>query len=435
MPGVLAVYTSDNLELPDVQGFIMLPPVFNRPPLAKGVVRFVGDIVAAVVAETRTQAVDAAEAVIVDYEPLGVVVDPEAAMEDGAPVLFEEHGSNVAFALDFGDDPTVLEGADVVVSRARREPAPRGRADGAERRRSPSPATARSPSRSRRRARTACATRSRRCSASTTRTSASIAPAVGGGFGAKSGVYAEYVVLGVAGSPARPAGEVDRDPLGEHARDGARSRSDRSTSSSGSRTTARSSGMKGRVVADAGAYPSIGAFLAVLHRQMGRRGVRGPEGRRERPAPRPPTRRRSPRTAVRAGPRPTQFIERALDIGAPPSSASTRSRSAGSNFIPPDAFPHTTVTGSNYDSGDYAKALDEACRVAGYDEPARRAGRARRANGRSQAPRHRRLVVRRDHRARPVPGVRQGRDRRRRWRRRHRRHVVARAGPRALPSP
>ena len=50
MPGVVAVYTSDNLELPDVQGFLMLPPVFNRPPLAKGVVRFVGDIIAAVVA-------------------------------------------------------------------------------------------------------------------------------------------------------------------------------------------------------------------------------------------------------------------------------------------------------------------------------------------------------------------------------------------------
>ena len=60
MPGVVAVYTSDDLELPDVQGFIMLPPAFNRPALAKGRVRFVGDIVAAVVAETRAQAVQAA---------------------------------------------------------------------------------------------------------------------------------------------------------------------------------------------------------------------------------------------------------------------------------------------------------------------------------------------------------------------------------------
>jgi len=48
----------------------------------------VGDIVAVVVAETRAQALDAAEAVIVDYDPLPVVVDPEAALADDAPLLF-----------------------------------------------------------------------------------------------------------------------------------------------------------------------------------------------------------------------------------------------------------------------------------------------------------------------------------------------------------
>src|SRR5574341_316248 len=75
MPGVVAVATHDSLhveaperteaksalDLAPVQGFVMLPPTFSRPPLADGVVRFVGDIVAAVVAETRGQAVDAAE--------------------------------------------------------------------------------------------------------------------------------------------------------------------------------------------------------------------------------------------------------------------------------------------------------------------------------------------------------------------------------------
>ena len=75
MPGVVAVYTADDLDLPDSHGFAMLPPTMNRPPLARGRVRFVGDIVAMVVAETKGQAVDAAEAVIVDYDPLPVVVD------------------------------------------------------------------------------------------------------------------------------------------------------------------------------------------------------------------------------------------------------------------------------------------------------------------------------------------------------------------------
>ena len=92
MPGVISVHTSQTLQLEPVQGFVMLPPVFSRPALANGTVRFVGDIVAVVVAETRAQAVDAAELVVVDYDPLPTVLDPEAALEDGAPLLFPEHG-------------------------------------------------------------------------------------------------------------------------------------------------------------------------------------------------------------------------------------------------------------------------------------------------------------------------------------------------------
>ena len=51
MPGVVAVYTAGDLDLPDHHGFVMLPPTMNRPPLAQEKVRFVGDIVAMVVAE------------------------------------------------------------------------------------------------------------------------------------------------------------------------------------------------------------------------------------------------------------------------------------------------------------------------------------------------------------------------------------------------
>ncbi len=83
MPGVVAVYTADDLALPDVQGFMMIPVEMNRPPLARDRVRFVGDIVAAVVAESRAQAVDAAEHVMVDYDPLPAVADAEAALGGG----------------------------------------------------------------------------------------------------------------------------------------------------------------------------------------------------------------------------------------------------------------------------------------------------------------------------------------------------------------
>src|SRR5215471_14681062 len=76
MPGVVAVYSANgnDLGLPSFQGFPMLPPALNRPVFAKDRVRFVGDIVAGIVAETRQQAMDAAEAVTVDIDALPTVL-------------------------------------------------------------------------------------------------------------------------------------------------------------------------------------------------------------------------------------------------------------------------------------------------------------------------------------------------------------------------
>src|SRR6266540_42418 len=85
-PGVIAVLTAADLDLQPLRpGFG--PPVFSRPLLASDVVRFMGEAVAVVVASSREQAVDAAELVQVDYEPLEVVTDPLAAAVPGAPLL------------------------------------------------------------------------------------------------------------------------------------------------------------------------------------------------------------------------------------------------------------------------------------------------------------------------------------------------------------
>ena len=65
--------------------------------------RFVGDPVAVVIAETRLQAADAAEAVAVGYAPLPAVVNPLAALEDGAPILHEDIGTNLVFEVEHGD--------------------------------------------------------------------------------------------------------------------------------------------------------------------------------------------------------------------------------------------------------------------------------------------------------------------------------------------
>ncbi len=78
MPGVKAVYHArgDDLGLTSFQGFAMMPPELNRPIFANDVVRFVGDVVAAVVATSKAAATDAAESVIVDYEALQAIVTP-----------------------------------------------------------------------------------------------------------------------------------------------------------------------------------------------------------------------------------------------------------------------------------------------------------------------------------------------------------------------
>ena len=120
MPGVVAVFTGADLGLAPYSAFFRIHPECARPPLAQDKVRFVGDPVAVVVAETRTQAQDAAEAVVVDYDPLPAVTDMEAALAPGAPVQIEALGSNLAVGRREGDGADVLADADVVV-RARIE--------------------------------------------------------------------------------------------------------------------------------------------------------------------------------------------------------------------------------------------------------------------------------------------------------------------------
>ena len=72
-------------------------------PLATDTVRYVGDAVAVVVAETHGQARDAAEAVEVDYEELPAVTDAVEALKDGAPQLHPEAPGNLIFDWEIGD--------------------------------------------------------------------------------------------------------------------------------------------------------------------------------------------------------------------------------------------------------------------------------------------------------------------------------------------
>src|SRR4051794_16852060 len=90
-PGVVAVYTAQDLGLEALNPAgppIPTPDAMRRPVLATDRVRFIGELVAVVVAETRALAVDASELVDIDYEPLDVLIDPAKALDDDAPQLF-----------------------------------------------------------------------------------------------------------------------------------------------------------------------------------------------------------------------------------------------------------------------------------------------------------------------------------------------------------
>src|SRR5690606_13573122 len=129
MPGVLGIWTGADIE---GAGFGPMPsgmdfknrdgspmPKPTQPPLTTDKVRFVGDPVAVVVAETRAQAQDAAEMVVVDIDPLPAVTSAREAVKDGAPLVHEGTPRNVIFDFHHGDTEKVEEafaGAAHVVS-------------------------------------------------------------------------------------------------------------------------------------------------------------------------------------------------------------------------------------------------------------------------------------------------------------------------------
>ena len=365
MPGVLAVYTAENLELTAVNQSEFMDPSMNRPPLASGRVRFVGDIIAAVVAESKSQGVDAAEQIIVDYDPLPANADIEAAVADDAAILWEGAENNVCFAIgNEYDGPDVTEGADVVVSErivtqrlagVPMEPngcvaipegdsmtfyastqAAHGLRDGL------APNLGLEPDNLR-----------------------VIAPWVGGGFGPKAGLYIEYILCGKAAQqlnqPVRWA-----EQRGENMVSMAQGRAMVMNAEMGVNNDGSIVGLKARVVADAGAYPAIGAVLPMLTMQLS-------QAVYDIPAidffAQSVVTNTTFIGAYRGAGRPeaTQMVERVLDkaaaaIGMDPAEIRRK------NYLQPDAFPLTTLVGANYDSGEYERSLDAVLEASGYSE-------------------------------------------------------------------
>ena len=117
LPGVLGVYTADDLAAAGIGTIACTVSLQNRdgspmrcpprPPLARDRVRFVGDPVAFVVAETATAARDAAEAVEVAIDPLPAVTEAAHAAAPSSPLLYDEAPGNIALDYHFGDEKKV----------------------------------------------------------------------------------------------------------------------------------------------------------------------------------------------------------------------------------------------------------------------------------------------------------------------------------------
>src|SRR5688572_19890699 len=121
LPGVVRILTGPDLEgQVDPEPPIGFPPGIRRPSrplLAQGTVRYVGEPVAAVIAEDRYVAADARDAIEVDYEPLPAVTDPATALAPDAPRLHAEFPDNIALRWGWseGDVEGVFARAHAVV--------------------------------------------------------------------------------------------------------------------------------------------------------------------------------------------------------------------------------------------------------------------------------------------------------------------------------
>jgi aerobic carbon-monoxide dehydrogenase large subunit len=368
-PGVVAVYTADDLGIPAHHSFMAVNEACARPPLAVGKVRFVGDIVAAVVAESKAAAVDAVELVEVDYDPLPAAIDPELALHPDAPAQFAELGSNLAAGVRSDPDDDPLAGAEVVV-RARIENQRlavvpmEGNAiavlpgePGAEHALTVYVST-----------QMPHAWRGLMAGVFGLEPASIrvIAPHVGGGFGGKAGIVAEHSVA-VAAARALDRPVKWSETRSENLIGMPHGRAMVQYAELGLTRDGRITGLRIRVVGDAGAYAGFGGALAIGPSYAMAQGVyRIPRIGYDAAVALTNT---TPVGAFRGAGRPeaAALLERIMDmaavqLGMDPGELRRR------NFVAADEFPYTTSVGTRYDCGDYLRTLDEVLRIGGYRE-------------------------------------------------------------------
>jgi carbon-monoxide dehydrogenase large subunit len=373
--GVLAVYTAADTEgaLKPIPCLWLVPgsdlKIGAYPAFAKDVVRYVGDSVAVVVAETRYQAQDALDLIDVDYEPLPAVVDPQRAVAASAPQVHPEIAGNQAFhwTVAGGDADAAFKAAGVVVVKERivqqrliptaMEP----RSAVAQWVPSTGELTLWNTTQNPHIVRFACSV----VTGVPEDKLRVIAPEVGGGFGSKIAQYpGDFITVFCAMKLGRPVKwtETRRENCvaTTHGRDHIQDVELAAT------RDGRITGLRCTVWAGMGAYLSTAApgIPTILHGLM----LSGPYAV---PAVKEDVygvyTNTTPVEAYRGAGRPeaTFMLERMLDrlareLKIDPVEIRRR------NLIPPFDAGHTVITGLTYDSGNYQRALDLAVNHAGY---------------------------------------------------------------------
>ena len=374
LDGVVTVASAYDLGATPIPAMVPHPALrpCGQPILADGVVRYVGEPIVAVVAETRAAALDAAESVQVEYEPLQPVPSAEAAVEFSAPILHPQLGDNLAgsFSVRVGDPEAAFVEADRVVrgrfyvQRYTGMPLePRGVAAawdaGRERltvwTSTQWPHTVREalailldlPQQSIR----------------------VIAPDVGGGFGIKQDIYPEEVVIALL---ARRSGRAVRwiESRREHLLTGVHAREQWHDMQLAVRDDGTILGMRADVLSDQGAYTRS---LGILCPSLTAAGLPGPYRFHNYLCNvRVALTNKAPAAAYRGAGQPEAVFatERIVDrvaheLGLDPAEVRRK------NFIPPDEFPWEVGTESAqtpvvYDSGSYAAGLDRVLELGNY---------------------------------------------------------------------
>lgn len=379
LDGVVAVLTADDVNPHMAHPFpsagmsdrysVRRTP--QRYPLASGRLRHVGEPVAVILAEDRYVAADAVDLVFIDYEPLPVVIDPEAALEGDAPLIYDDWGDNVGFRWrreNTDVDPIFARADHVVACRVVNQRVignamePRAvLADYDVHDANGGTLTVWTTTQAPHRIRDSIADmldlprEQLRV----------IAPDVGGGFGIKASFYPEEVLVPFLARrfrrPVRWVATRNEDYLAS-----VQGRGQIATVRLAADAAGRVQAIDLEVLMDCGAYYGhITPIIPTLTAQMigGVYAVPAVRARAmgvvtNKPASEP----------YRGAGRPEGVlaIERAMDLLAVEMSldpVELRRR----NFIPPDAFPYKTATGATYDSGQYEQALDKALELVDYD--------------------------------------------------------------------